>query len=113
MDNIKNMTLWTTGIEVDYGYAGNNKYGWSAKCNWQGGNFIQNGYMEGEIRTRYYEPTIEQAIDEVLIIMNKFGIKPHDGSKFSLYRDEEYEQSEEIKEVMRLEAKRRKWEYYF
>lgn len=108
--------LWTTGITVDYGYSGGGKYGWSAKCNWQGGNFMQSGYMEGEIRTRYYEPTITEAINNVLELMTAFGIKPINiisDSEFALYRNEEEEQAEEMMQQMRIEATKRGWSYYF
>ena len=112
---IKDMRMWTTGIEVDYGYAGNNKNGWSARCNWRCKIIGQEGYIDGEMKTPYRK-TIGQAIDEILILMNKFDIKKCNEShnmKFYLYIDEESDPSEEVINKMKSEAKRRGWEHCF
>jgi len=86
--------LWTTGIELNYGYAGQGSYGWTASCKWQGGDFAQSGYMEGTINTRYFEKTITEAIDYVMECIKSFGIKPcneveemKDTMEFALYRN--------------------------
>lgn len=102
---------WTTGITVK-----NSEDGWTAECSWQCGDFAQSGYMEGIISTRYYEPTITQAIDYVLEFINRFGIKRSDEIEcmkedlgFSLYNFEDGELLGEAKEQFVSEATNRGW----
>jgi hypothetical protein len=106
--------IWTTGITVK-----NGEDGWLAECKWSSGKFGQSGYMEGEIATRYYEPTLEQSIDYVLNCMNVMNVQRTDKIDnmkdelgFALYRDEENENREEILTQIKKEAAKRGWRCY-
>jgi len=109
----------TTGITVKHGYINQDKIGWSAECKWQGEDFMQPGYMEGIIQTRYLESTITEAIDYVLECIKQFGIKLSSEIKemkelgFALYRDEnEKYYTIELLQQIKDEAERRGWKYY-
>ena len=108
----------TTGITVKHGYINQDRIGWSAECKWQGEDFMQPGYMEGIIQTRYLESTITEAIDYVLECIKQFGIKLCNEIEemkemgFALYRDEEEEQPEKVLQIIKIEAERRNWKCY-
>lgn len=110
--------IWTTGITVK-----NSEDGWCASCKWRSGEFAKSGYMEGEIATRYYEPTITQAIDYVLEFMDRMGVKKSDEIEemkdvldFDLYyegyEDEEDCLPSEIQNIIKDEAEHRGWKCY-
>lgn len=105
--------IWTTGITVKH-YNGR----WGALCDWHSGNFMQDGYMQGRIFTRYYEDTIEKAIDFVLEFMERMGVKRADEIEemtdfhnFEIYfnSDEDTPQNEKVLRCIREEAKKRGW----
>lgn len=106
--------IWTTGIRVKHC-----EEGWTAQCNWQSGKFAQYGYMEGEITTRYQEPTLEQAIDHVLECMKVINVKRtdeidimKDNLGFSLYFNEDEDQTDVDLQLMKDEAIKRNWKFY-
>jgi len=106
--------IWTTGITVK-----NGEDGWVASCKWECGKFGQSGYMEGEITTRYYEPTITQAIDYVLEMINRLGIKRTDEIEimkeeleFSLFYIEKEFIFKDTINIIKVEANRRGWKTY-
>lgn len=106
--------IWTTGIKVEHGVEG-----WIASCEWQSGEFAQSGYMEGEIATRYYEPTMGMAIDYVLDAIEIMNVKRSNEIDimkeeigFTLYREEVEEVSDYIIEQIKNEAKLRGWLSY-
>lgn len=106
--------IWTTGIRVKHG-----EDGWIADCNWQSGRFGQSGCMEGEIATRYYEPTLEQAIDYVLECMKVMNVQRTDEIDimkeelgFALYFHENEDQTDEDLQHMKDEATKRNWKFY-
>lgn len=107
--------IWTTGITVKH-----SEDGWLAYCKWNSGEFAKSGYMTGEISTRYYEPTITQAIDYVLDFMNRMGVKRSDEIEemkdalgFDLYYDEEENSlSSDIQSIIKSEAEQRGWKCY-
>ena len=109
----------TTGITVKHGYINQDRIGWSAECKWQGEDFMQPGYMEGIIQTRYLESTITEAIDHILDTLKTFNIKlcteiveiKYMG--FALYRDEnEKYYTIELLQQIKDEAERRGWKCY-
>ena len=106
------LKLYTTGIEVDYGYAGNNEYGWAAKIHWFCLEHMSDKSINGDIYTTYSIFTIDKAIDHILDMINRFGIMPVPGMPLSLFR-KHMDQEENINEIMRNEAKRRGWTCYF
>ena len=108
--------IWTTGITVK-----NNENGWVASCKWCSGEFAKNGFMEGEVATRYYEPTITQAVDYVLDYMRRMNIERSDEVEnlkdtlgFALYYDESEEEnlSENSKIAIKEESIKRGWKCY-
>lgn len=105
---------YSTGITVDYGYAGNDKMGWTAKCGWQDGKFAENGTMVGSIQTKYYENSISEAIDYVLDTMKEFNIKQCSeimDMNFALFRENEDKSIENSTlEIMKQEALNRNWD---
>ena len=109
----------TTGITVKHGYINQDRIGWSAECKWQGEDFMQPGYMEGIIQTRYLESTITEAIDYVLECIKQFGIKLCNEIEemkemgFALYSNEERNYyPKEVLQIIKDEAERRGWKYY-
>ena len=113
MKTNRNLTAIT--MIVWYGYSGSGKYGWWAKCHWQDNKFCESKAMEGQIYTRYAEPTITEAIDAVLEIIEKFKIKIWDD--FALFykddgMDKKYPPPKNWKQIIQKEAKKRNWETY-
>jgi hypothetical protein len=108
--------LYAVNVVVEYGYAGNDKYGWAAVLKWQGGNFAETGYLEGEIRTRYYEETLTNAIDYVVEAKKQFGLKDSLLGIALLYEgdgeDEENPPPPKFKEILKIEADNRNWKSY-
>ena len=72
----KRTDLSLTNITLKYGYAGNSRYGWWARLGWVDSRFAEKGCVEGEIRTRYGEATIDDAIRAVLEVALTFGLAP-------------------------------------
>ena len=112
--------FWTTGITVKCGIGDQNKViGWSAECKWYSRKFMENGCIEGEIGTRYYEPTITEVIDYILECLRMFGIKLCNEIEemkemgFALYSNEERNYyPKEVLQIIKDEAERRGWKYY-
>jgi hypothetical protein len=105
---------WTTGITVI-----NNEYGWTAECKWQYGEVGKAGCMEGTICTTYYESTLDQAINYVLECMKIMNVKRTDEITimkdllgFSLYTDDDIEQSGDALQQLKSEAEKRGWKSY-
>ena len=65
--------IWSVGIYVEHG-----SKGWAAKSEWQCGKIGNPGYIEGVVGTRYEEPTLKDAIDNVVKFLNRLGIKRSD-----------------------------------
>ena len=102
------MTVW-------YGYAGSGKFGWWAECYWQDDKFCEPKAVEGKIYTRYAEETLPGAIDTVLEVVEKFGLKPFD--QFSLfYKDDgnnkNYPPPRDWEKILKEEADKRNWGSY-
>lgn len=66
--------IWSTGITIHYGYAGSDRHGWGAKCTFDQGTPCKLGYINGTIKTRYYEKTLAQAIQCVRDMANRLGV---------------------------------------
>jgi hypothetical protein len=66
--------LWTTGIEVQYGYRGNDTNGWWATIKFRSSSTFGE-VMEGEIRTRHARMNIADAIDAVIEYANAMGVE--------------------------------------
>lgn len=66
--------LALTTISLKYGYGGGGNYGWSASLKWIDSKFAEKGCVEGDIRTRYFEKTIDDAICAVLDVARTFGL---------------------------------------
>jgi len=115
VDAIVRGDLTAIHIVVKYGYSGSNKYGWWAKCHWQDNKFCEPKTVEGNIRTRYAETTITEAIDAVLEVVNSFGLKLN--KEFSLFyegdeENTEYPPPEGWKLILQREAGNRHWRTY-
>jgi hypothetical protein len=104
------MRLFCTGITVDY-----KKDGWVASCHWLSGYFAEDGRVEGTIKNYYIEDSLSEAIDYVLETMNHIGVEmcKENDMKFALYTIDEKQYPQPILQLIRDEAVRRGWEYYF
>lgn len=106
----------TTGITVHH-----TEDGWVASCDWRRGKHMESGCMEGTIGTRYYEKSLQKAIDYVLDCMERMSVKRFDEVEelndilgFALYYNEESEEelTKELKTEIKNEADRRGWKCY-
>lgn len=117
--------LYAVTCVVHEGYAGGDRRGWAAAISWQDGRFCQPRTVEGTIRTRYFEETLEKAIDAVVEVAESFGLPlGFTGSMgempLALYYkgdggDPDYRPPCEwsaCKQLLRDEARRRGWESY-
>ncbi len=104
-----------TGVTVRYGYAGNNKYGWIAKLHWQDDKFAEEGCVEGDIHTRYFEKTITSAINYVVEVAEQFNI-PFTDEPYLFYENDgdnlEEPPPENWKLILLEEALSRGWHTY-
>lgn len=112
----KRTDLSLTTITLKYGYAGNNHYGWWASLGWIDSKFAETGSVEGEIRTRYGEATIDDAIRAVLEVALTFGIEPGKLGIGLFYTndgdDDQYPPPDDWKKMVVEAAKRHNMESY-
>ncbi|MFF2532304.1 hypothetical protein ACFVS2_25680 [Brevibacillus sp. NPDC058079] len=116
MDN-----LFTAGITVFYGYAGTNKgverYGWAATLDWQGKETFDSTMLQGTIETRYFTDTLEEAIDSIFKLTQKWSIKPFPMMNMFLFykgdgNDSDFPPPKNYREMLRIEAEKRGWDTY-
>lgn len=114
--------MWSTGITVWYGYAGSHngieRYGWAGSLDWHA-NASNGSPIEGTIHTRYFEDTLEKAIDMVIEMADRFGVKFHPQEEAVPYlyykgdgEDKENKPPENWRQLLNAEARRRKWASY-
>jgi hypothetical protein len=109
--------LYFIMVICQYGYAGHKEMGWQATAHWQDGKFAEGGAIEGEIRTRYFEPTLTQAIDKVMEVVEQWGLKTvHDLQPTLIYLKDgeglDEPPPENFKQILHEEAERRGWATY-
>ncbi|WPS85602.1 hypothetical protein SMD22_00655 (plasmid) [Brevibacillus halotolerans] len=114
-------SLFTTGITVFCAPIETNKsverYGWMASLDWQEPGIDKPKTVQGTIKTRYFEETLEEAIETVLTLAAQWGIKPFPTMNMFLYykgegEDTDFPPPENYREMLRMEAERRGWETY-
>lgn len=99
------------------GLLGERQANWTARLHFQGGDFARLGYVEGEIRTRYVEPTLARAIDMVLQASERLGLPRSSERPFALLYDGDGESPnfpppDGWRKTLADEAKRRGWMTY-
>ncbi len=109
--------LYFVSITCLYGYAGHDEMGWNAKINWQDSKFAESGAVEGVIRTRYFEPTLTQAINAILEVAEQWELKTLPTLPPALYyegdsENKDFPPPENWKAVLKKEAELRGWETY-
>lgn len=113
------LDLWATGVTLKYGYSGGGLYGWTAEICWFDNKFCEDKAVQGRIVTRYFEESIELAIDTVMEVFEQFNIKKTDNEfiGFNLYyegdgEDKEWPPPEGYRKLLRDEAEKRGWKTY-
>ena len=117
---------WSTGIVVRHGYAGSDRYGWSARASFFDDGFcnddVASGTLstEGELRTRYYadgEHGLTAAINAVKRDAERLGVRFHrhgNGPACVYYEgdgeDEEYPPPAGWRTILAAEADRLGWD---
>lgn len=107
--------IYGINVTVKYGYAGEGCYGWTATLLWQDDKFLKSGAVEGEIRTRYFECTITEAIDYVVEVAKQFNLLFVDN--FSLFYCNDGENLKDHppdnwRQTLQEEAQKRGWKTY-
>ncbi|MGD9552335.1 MAG: hypothetical protein AB7V60_04415 [Candidatus Caldatribacteriota bacterium] len=108
------LNVKVVNITVKYGYAGCN-HGWTATLHWQDDKFAEKGCVEGEIRTRYFEDTITEAINYVVEVAKQFNIPFSD--EMGLFYEDDGENIDapppaDWKSLLYKEAQKRGWQTY-
>jgi hypothetical protein len=107
--------IYAITVTVKYGYAGMDKYGWAATLRWQDNKFVEKGCVEGDIRTRYFEETLAEAIDYVVEVAKQFNIQFSE--KMGLFYENDGENiydppPPDWKLSLLQEARKRGWQTY-
>lgn len=115
--------LYSTGIILTYGYSGNDKYGWNAKVEFGDLGHCNTKSTRGEISNKYFCPTIEESIEQILEDMNFMNISFIDESektelKRTLYyvndgETEEYPPPSNWKEILKKQCQKFDFEFIY
>ena len=109
-------TLLMANVVVHYGYAGNNTYGWAATIECFDDRFAQSQAVEVTLNTKYYEPTLTQAIDTVWSLAQQLGIEVVPTNMALFYKgdgeDNDYPPPANFREQLQEEAEKRLWRSY-
>src|SRR5579884_3692049 len=98
------MDLWYNTVVVSYAPG----KGWHARIDWFDTKICQPICIQGHIETRYSELHLDEAIDRVTSLAERFGIKPHETMSVTLLyegdgEDPEYPTPPDYRQALRSE----------
>ena len=108
--------LYAVSVVVQYGYAGEGRYGWQADLHWNSGGILTDGFVEGVISTRYFEETLTDAVSYVWDIKEQFGLQDIPMGVALFYKGDGEDPSNPppsgYRALLKEEAEKREWKTY-